>query len=259
MDDLFNNREVALGVWAIGLLAFASSKELVRKSFADVLKSALVPKIILPLLLSFIPTALVVTGLAYFNLWDMTVLKETIYWAIGTALVMFGSVNKVSSVKGLYKQTAKDTLKVVIFLEFFVGFYVFPFWIELLLVPFVTLVILLSVVADYQKGKEHEFTKKFLKGFTAVVGIVILLCALIAFINNPKPLFTYQNLELFLLPIILSFTYTASVYFVALYSKYELVFNRIDHFLKLSNSNKRSIKLTAVRRCGLSVYVAGGG
>lgn len=195
--------------------------------------------------------------MAYFNLWDMTVLKETIYWAIGTALVMFGSVNKVSSVKGLYKQTAKDTLKVVIFLEFFIGFYVFPLWIELLLVPFVTFVMLLSVVADYQKGKEHEFTKKFLKEFTAVVGIVILLCALIAFINNPKPLFTYQNLELFLLPIILSFTYTVSVYFVALYSKYELVFNRIDHFLKLSNRTKRSIKLVAIRRCGLSVYVTG--
>jgi hypothetical protein len=257
MDGLFNNREIAIGFWLVVLIVFAACWKVVRTSFVDVLKSAFIPKILIPLVLSFLPTALVVFLLAHFELWDMSVLKETIYWAIGAGLVMFGRFDKVTNVKELYKRTAKDTLKVAIFLEFFIGFYVFPLWIEILFVPSITFIVLLSVVADFQKGKEYELTRKFLKGLTAIVGMVVFLCALIAFIKNPGPLFTYQNLELFLLPIILSFAYTVSVYFVALYSKYELVFNRINHFLRLSVKDKRAVKVAAIRRCGLSVYVTG--
>ncbi|HZM64351.1 MAG TPA: hypothetical protein VFB59_04430 [Candidatus Saccharimonadales bacterium] len=256
MDGLFNNREIAVGLWLVAFLIFAYTK-VGRKSFADVLRSALTPKILIPLALSFVPTALVVAGLAYFDLWDLSVLKETIYWVIGTGLVMFGSFNKVTGVKELYKRTAKDTLKVVIVLEFLIWFYVFALWIELLLVPLTTLIVLLATVAKYQKGDGVELTRKFLNGLQVFIGLVILFFTAMAFLNDPKPLFTYQNLELLLLPIVLSFAYTISVYFVALYSKYELVFNRINHFMSVRKKDKRAIKLAAIKRCGLSVYVTG--
>lgn len=255
MDGLFNNREIAVGLWLVAFLIFAYAK-VGRKSFADLLKSALTPKILIPLALSFIPTALVVVFLAYFNLWDLSVLKETIYWVIGTGLVMFGSFNKVTGVKELYERTAKDTLKVTIILEFLIWFYVFSLWIELLLVPLTTLIVLLATVAKYQKTDSIELTRKFLNGLQVFIGLVILFFTVIALLNDPKPLFTYQNLELFLLPVVLSFAYTISVYFVALYSKYELVFNRIRYNLE-HIKNKRAIKLAVIRCCGLSVYVTG--
>jgi len=257
MEELFNNREIATGLWLLAFVVFAAYWKVIRTSFVSVLKSAFVPKILIPFSLSFLPTALVVLALAHFGLWDLSVLKETIYWVIGTGLVMFGSFDKATSLKELYKHTAKNTLKVAIFLEFFIGFYVFPLWIEMLLVPSITFIVLLSVVADYQKGKEYEPVRKFLKGVTVAIGLTVILCAVIAFIKHPKPLFTYENLELFLLPVILSFTYTISVYFVALYSKYELVFNRISYFLKLSNKDKFVIKFAAIKRCRLSVHTTG--
>ena len=111
MNELFNNREIAVGVWLIVFLVFAFMK-VGREPFADVLKHALTPKILVPLFLSFLPTALVVAVLAHFNLWDLSVLKETIYWAIGTGLVMFGRFTEVESAKELYRHTTKDTLKV---------------------------------------------------------------------------------------------------------------------------------------------------
>ena len=52
-------------------------------------------------------------------------------------------------------------------------------------------------------------------------------------------------------------TYVPSVYFIALYSKYELVFNRIDYPMKLNRKSKQTIKLSAIQRCGFSVYVTG--
>lgn len=255
MNELFNNREIAVGVWLTVFLVFAFVK-VGRKPFADVLKHALAPKILIPLFLSFIPTALVVAVLAHFNLWDLSVLKETVYWAIGTGLVMFGRFAEVKSAKELYRHTARDTLKVIIVLEFLIWFYVFPLWAELLLVPFTTLVVTLGVFAKHMKVDGAESAQKLFNGVQIAIGLVILSFAFMAFINNPQLLFTYQNLELFLLPIVLSFTYMPSVYLVALYSNYELVFNRINYFTKLGKKDKKVVKLAAIRCCGMSVHKA---
>ncbi|MDZ7786185.1 MAG: hypothetical protein U5L95_03630 [Candidatus Saccharibacteria bacterium] len=253
MDGLFNHREIAVGLWLAVLIVFAASKKVVRSSFVDVLKAFFMPKIIIPLLLSFAPILLVVWLLAYFNLWDLSVLKETIYWVIGTGIIMFGKFNDVKNVKTLYKQTAKETLALVVLLEFVIWLYVFPLWAELILVPFVTLIVLLATVAKYMKTDGIGLTRKVLNGMQIFIGLLILLFAFIGFTKNPALLFTFQNLELFLLPIILSLTYAPSVYLIALYSKYELVFNRINHYISPEIKDKRSIKLACIRRCGLSL------
>lgn len=255
MDSIFNNREIATGVWLVALIAFAACFKVVRTSFAPIPKAVL--PILLPLILSFIPTTLVVWLLAYLNLWDLSVLKETIYWVIGTGIIMFGKFNSVKDLKSLYKQTAKETLALVIVLEFIVWLYVFPLWAELLFVPSVTFIVLLATVAKYMKTDGIKLTRKVLNGTQVFIGFVVMLFAFIGFARSPEALFTFKNLELFLLPIILSSTYVPSVYFIALYSKYELVFNRINYPMELSRKSKRSIELAAIRRCGLSVYVTG--
>ena len=257
MDELFNSREIAIAIWLTAFIVFVAYFKTVRKSAGDVLRAFFTPKLFIPLVLSFLPTAVVIGILAHFGLWDLSVLKETLYWVIGTGLVMFANSMKVQDVKTLFINTTKDTLKLIIILEFIINFYVFPLWAELIIIPFTTLVIMMSTVAKYQKGKEYELTKKFLNGLIVAIGLFITLFAIIELVNNPKPLFTYQNLELFLLPILLSFTYLPSVYLLALYSKYELVFNRIDHFLGSHINKKYTLKIACIKRCGLSVHLAG--
>lgn len=257
MSDLFNNREIAVGLWLIALIIFAASKKVVRSSFTNVLKAFFNLKIVIPLLLSFVPSILVVWLLAYLDIWDLSVLKETIYWVIGTGIIMFGKFNNVKDVKTLYKQTAKETLALVVVMEFIIWLYVFPLWAELILVPFVTFIVLLSTMSKYMKTDGIELTRKVLNGTQVFIGLLILLFAFIGFLKSPATLFTFQNLELFLLTIVLSLTYVPSVYFIALYSKYELVFNRIDHPMKLNRKSKQTIKLSAIQRCGFSVYVTG--
>ena len=251
MDGLFNNREIAIGLWLMAVIVFAACFKVVRTAFAPIPKAAL--PILLPLLLSFIPTASVVWILAYLNLWDLSVLKETIYWVVGTGIIMFGKFNSTKDLRTLYKQTAKESLALVVVLEFFIWFYVFPLWVELLLVPFVTFIVLLATVAKYQKVDGIELTRKVLNGAQVFIGLLIILFSFIAFTKNPISLFTYQNLELFLLPIILSFTYIPSVYLIALYSKYELAFNRIEYDLSLDSKDKRRLRLAVIKRCRLSI------
>lgn len=241
----------------IVLIAFALTKKVVRSSSKEVLRAFFKLQIIIPLLLSFVPSVLVIWLLASNDLWDLSVLKETIYWVIGTGIIMFGKFNSVKDLKSLYKQTAKETLALVVVLEFIIWLYVFPLWAELLFVPFVTFIVLLATVAKYMKTDGIEMTRKVLNGIQVFIGLVVLFLAFISFARSPETLFTFQNLELFLLPIALSLAYVPSVYFIALYSKYELVFNRINYPMELNRKAKRTIKLAAIRRCGLSVYVTG--
>lgn len=257
MEGLFNNREIAAAIWLAVLFILGACWKVTRKGAGDVLKAFFTLKIIIPLIISFLPAVLAVILLAHLGWWDLSVLKETIYWSIGTGLVMFASFDKVRRMRTLLKKTAKEALALAIILEFFVGFYVFSLWIELLLLPFTTSVILLATVAKYQKVEGAELTRKFLNGLTTAIGLVVLFAATVEFAHNPKPLFTYENLKLFLLPIILSFAYMPSVYFIALYSKYELVFNRINYPMSKNVKNKWILKLACIKQCGLNVHSVG--
>lgn len=257
MDGLFNNREVAAAIWLATLFILGLCWKVTRKGAADVLRALFKLNLLIPLLLSFLPAALVVLVLAYLGWWDSSVLKETIYWFIGTGLAMFGGFTHVQRMSALLKKTAKEALALAIIIEFFVGFYVFPLWVELLLLPFTTLVILTATVAKYQKTKGIEVTRKFLDGLMVGIGLVVLLSATIEFVHDPRVLFTYKNVELFLLPITLSFAYIPSVYLIALYSKYELVFNRINYPMSKDIKNKWILKAACIKQCGLSVRLAG--
>jgi len=253
MQDLFNNREIATAIWFSVLIVLGICWKVTRRGAVDILKAFFKPNLFIPLAVSFLPVVIVVLGLAHFGWWDLSILKETIYWFVGTGLVMFAGFTTVRYVWPLLKKTARETLALVIVLEFFIGFYVFPLWVELLLLPFVTLVVLLVTVAKYQKVEGIELTRKVLGGLMVTIGFVVLVFAAVEFAHDPTSLFTYENLELLLLPVILSFVYMPSVYSLALYSKYELVFNRIDYPMSKDVKNKWTLKLECVKRCGLSV------
>jgi L-lactate permease len=87
VSDLFNNREIALGIWMVALIVFAACFILKWCEHPLLPYLKLLLPILIPLLLSFIPIALVVWLLAYLNLWDFSVLKETIYWVIAIKIL----------------------------------------------------------------------------------------------------------------------------------------------------------------------------
>jgi len=259
IDGLFNNREITIGIWLAAIIISALCWKVSRSAIADVIKATFKLQIIIPLLLSFIPSALVVTVLAYLKLWDLSVLKETIYWVLGTGLAMFGSFTKVDTIKNLYKHTAKAALALVVILQFLVNFYTFPLWAELILWPIIAITVILAEFTKHRKGREYNSARKLFNGIIILVGAIMLIFAAIAFINDSNSLLTYQNLELFLLPMALSLAYVPSVYLIALYSKYQLVFNRMKPtFLndEISEKDKLFLKLACIRECGLSVKLA---
>jgi hypothetical protein len=116
----------------------------------------------------------------------------------------------------------------------------------------VTLASMLTIYANTLKDKKYDATKKFLNWLTVAAGLLITYFAILGFLSDPKLLFTAQNLELFLLPIILTFAYMPTIYLLGLYSSYENMFSRIGFFLE-GQKNKSHIKIACFRRCLLSL------
>lgn len=252
MSGVLNNRELVIIFWSVVLTVFAVTKKDVRKSFLQLLKQFFNPKIIIPLLLSSTPVLLTLCVMERLNLWDSSSLKETIVWAIGAGIVMFFNSTSIKTGKDLLKKSLKDSIKLIIIVEFVVNFYVFPIAVEFLLVPLLTIIVLMQTVAIYQKDKKYEPTKKFLSALVAVAGLALIIYAFSELADNPKQFFTWQNLKLLLLPVMLTVAYIPSVYLLALYSAYESLFIRIDFFLK-SQHNTTKLKAACAKKCMLSV------
>jgi hypothetical protein len=252
MNTVLNNRELVIIFWSVVIIVFAATKKDVRKSFLLVLKQFFNPKIIVPLLISTTPVLLILYVMERLALWDNSSLKETIVWAIGAGIVMFFNSTSIKTGKELLKKSLKDSIKLVVLVEFIVNFYVFPIAVEFFLVPLITILVLMQTVAGFQKDKKYEPTKKFLGALVALIGLVLIIYACSELTDKPNEFFTWQNLKLLLLPIMLTIAYIPSVYLLALYGAYESLFIRIDFFLKEQSSTSK-LKAACAKKCLLSV------
>jgi len=63
------------------------------------------------------------------------------------------------------------------------------------------------------------------------MGLVFLGYAIFMALNNFRHFLSFENFEYFILPILLSITFLPFVYFVALYSSYEMLFVRLQLFI----------------------------
>lgn len=252
MNDVLSNRELIIIFWTAVLVAFAAIKKDVRKSFLQIVKQFVNPRIIIPLMLSCAPVLLILYIMEQLGLWDSTSLKETIIWAIGAGIVMFFNSISIKTGEELLKKSLRDSITLILVAEFIINLYVFPIVVEFFLVPILTILVFAQIVVSHEKDKRYELTKRFLDVLVALAGLALIIHAFRELADNPKEFFTWQNLNLFLVPIVLTIAYTPSVYLLALYSAYGSLFTRIDFFFKGQYST-RKLKVACVKKCLFSV------
>lgn len=252
MNEVFTNRDIATILWLTALFIFAMTKKDVRASIKDVAVQFFNPKLFIPLLISTVPAILIVLIFNYYDLWNAIMTKTAVVWAIGTGFVSFINTGKHTDGKELFFGSARDALKFIVILEFLINFYVFPLYIELIFVPFVTMLVLLSTFAGAMQSKNEDvkLVKKFLDGGISAIGLALIIYVLIQFIRAPSQVLTVQNLEELILPILLTFTYIPSIYALAVYSSYEQLFIRLKF---LVDENDIRLKLLCIRKAKLSL------
>ena len=91
------------------------------------------------------------------NLWHLTALKETIYWFLGTALVLVGSAITAQVFdRAFAMRLMHKAIRFTLIIEFLVGIYVMPLILELVFVPLMTLLVLMQAFAVIRSSRRLD-------------------------------------------------------------------------------------------------------
>jgi len=174
-------------------------------------------------MLAYVSFVAFIFYLLHFAHWWM--LKDALFWLFGTAVILFFNSNQAGKEKHYVRKIALDNFKFAIILDFVVNLYVFNLAVEIVLLPFLAALMVLSVVAATKD--EYKPVKKFLNGFAIVITIGLLIYALASIHADPRGFATVKNLEDFLTPIVLTLTFLPFAYGLALYLSYSGLFLRV--------------------------------
>jgi len=154
----------------------------------------------------------------------------------------------------------KDFVKVIltatsltIILEFIVGFYNFSLIWELILIPIVTFISLLSLVAEMKKDDPNtKVVANVLKGILTIIGFGILVYGIYQLITQYTDFLTLSNLKSFLLPPIFTLLFLPLIYFTVLYIKYERAFMNLKRYKFISEDRKKKIRISILKYANIN-------
>lgn len=250
ITDYLNNREIATIIWLSIIFLWTLTQPTVRSSIGKVLESFLAKKILLVTSCMFLYIFLMILAFERIGFWDISAIKETIVWIFGVAFVMFIHLNKAAGDESYFRKIIIDSIKFIIVLEFIINLYSFNFIAELIIVPVVILIALMSGVSSSKP--EYKQVKILLDYLLGIFGIVLIIFTFYRIVTDFQNFATLNNLRDFLLPILFTIAFLPFTYMMALFIKYESVFIRID----IVNTNKdlaRYAKQKIVMACHINL------
>ncbi|NUG22299.1 hypothetical protein, partial [Acinetobacter lactucae] len=177
--DTFNNREIAIGIWLLVIFVyFVLSPKMIeaRQSFRHLLAAFFVKQIISVLGLMIVYIVFIVYTLSEINLWNTGQLKNTIFWSISVGFMSIFNMESIKKDKSFFKHSVIDNFKLLAILQFIVGVYTFPIWIEILLVPILVLIGAMLAIAESEK--KHYQVKTLLEYCLTIFGSISIIYTL---------------------------------------------------------------------------------
>jgi len=161
-------------------------------------------------------------------IWKIDHTTLTVLWCVCVAFAMLFNFQKAND-QNFFKNSVKDNIKGLVFLEFFLNLYVFNFWIEFMIVPISAIIGGMKAISE--RNKEYEIVDKLLNFFLVAAGLFLLFFAFYKVFTDFENFATIQNLESFYMPILLSILFVPFVYIAALIAAYETLFTRMQFFV----------------------------
>lgn len=236
LSETFNNRELAIILWFSVIFIWSISKQNIRGSYKQILKVFFNKKIIIPVLFMLFYVYGITIVLFLMNIWDLSILKDTIIWTFSTGFVLFFNLTKAKEDENFFKKMILGNLKVVVLLEFILNLYVFNFWIELILVLIISFVGIAEALTE--KGSSYKQVNNLFNSLLGIYFLSIFIFSIYSITKDLSGFASYENLKSFLLPPVYFILYLPFIYIMVLYLIYELIFVR----LTLYNDEKELIK-----------------
>lgn len=226
--DSLSTRELAYATWSLIAFTVCMFNKKIRESFANMIKALFAWKISVTLLAFFIHSALYVYILFNLGLWDISLLKDTLIWALSFGFISLMNAIKVNESK-YFKTVLFSTINWIIALEFILNFFTFNLPIELIFVP---IIVFSVMIKTYTSNKtEYKPVENLFKYILIIFGIAIFVFSLYKTIYHLNQVFTLDNLKSFLLPVYLSLTFLPFMYIFTLFCRYEVLWVRLNFLI----------------------------
>ena len=249
--SILSTREWATLIWGLLFLVYIMCHKEIRKSFWKVIVIFFDKKlrILWEIILLYV---LAITMIFYrSSIWENIYIKDIIIWFLFSGLIY--CMNAVSSEadETYIKKILKDNLKFTMILEFFMSTFTFNIWIELAIIPVITIITVMNVIAE--RKEEYKNVHKLLDSVLAIAGFWIFYETIKIGINEYKQLNIINTLVSFMIPIVYLILIIPLEYILELYSKYEVLFLRMT-FKEEKDKRIRLHHRTAIfRECNFSV------
>ena len=249
--SILSTREWATLIWGCIFMLYILCHREIRKSLWNVIVIFFDKKlrILWEIILLYVLTITIV--FCYLPIGENIYIKDIIIWFLFSGLIY--CMNAVSSeADEIYiKKILKDNLKFTMILEFFMSTFTFNIWIELAIIPVITIITVMNVIAE--RKEEYKSVHKLLDSVLAIAGFWIFYETIKIGINEYKQLNIINILVSFMIPIAYLILIIPLEYALELYSKYELLFLRMTFKEEKDKKTKIRHRVAIICSCRISV------
>lgn len=235
------------------LICWLLSKKEIKKSLFELLKFALKSKIIIPYLFLLVYSFFAVILLKKFRIWNISNIKETIYWFIFSGVIIVFTAVVDEKTDRPFKKILSELITFTILLEFIVNTYVFKLPMELLFVPLITFLVIMNTFSSSKS--EYKIIEKFSGALLSVIGIIMLIYVSVKIYKDFHSFASIDTLIDFIIPPILTICILPAIYLLLLYTFYDSLFIRVGLMLDSTQIQWYAKKLI-IFHCGFSINKA---
>ena len=222
--SLFSTREIVSAIYLLIFTVFIIAKKSIRSSLLNVIKTFFCFKIQVPIFLLLLYGSIPVLIVNQFSFWKWIYIKDIIIWLIIAGLPCCLNVSDKKE-QSHFKKIVFDNLKFSVFVEFIISSFTFNIFVEFLLQPVLLFLVMLQSTAE--SDDKYKNVATLINYLLCIIGIIILVSSINLAIQSLTKESEIDLLISFLTPIAYSLFFLPCVYFLALYSEYELLFVRM--------------------------------
>lgn len=253
--DIFSTRELATAFWvgailiAVGMAIVTNKK--IRQGFIGVLKCFFNRKLRKLWEIYFLYIGIITLMFSRSPIWKNIYLKDIILWTLFSGLTICMNAVAGEADEKYISKVLKDNIRFTVVTEFLLSTFTFIFWVELIIIPITTVIVLFDTVAEHKS--DAIAVHKLLQDVMAFAGLCVILQTVRVGILEYRELNVTNTLVSFFIPIVYLLLVTPLEYAFELYSKYEMLFIQM-HFKEPSDKMvRRKRHLKVIKVCGLSV------
>lgn len=249
--QIFSTREIATVIWVTLTLIYVMRRRDFRASLFKFIKAIFAKKLLLIWIIYIAYVSFITYLFSSLSVWKNIYLKDILIWTFISGIINYANAILKDADEKYIRNMIKNNLGLIMILEFIVSTFTFNIFVELMIIPIVTVLIVGIYMTENNKNQQYE--NKFYNFTLTTIVFSNILAAVIKGIREYKNLNKIDIIVSLITPIAYMLLSIPLVYILELYSKYEIIFIRINLGNNLSKKNYRKRKLRVFKACGLSI------